>query len=277
VSIHHHEITLRGLRVHYAEAGEGPPLILVHGFLVSHKEWLPILPYLSQHFRCIAPDLPGWGKSDKRAPGEYPYTREAYAETLVELMGALDLSRAHILGHSMGGSIAITLAADHPEVVDRLSLIDTACYPFPVPMKGRLPLFPMLGPVIFKRLYGRSMFRDYFKNDVFAGHDTINLDRVDAYYEDFRSKPSREAAYEVLKRTIDLTPLVPKIPRVAASTLILWGAEDRLLPVGLAHRLVRELPEARLHILEGAAHAPNEEIPERTAELIVEHCSGADA
>src|SRR5688572_18304952 len=114
---------LRGLRVRYAEAGSGPPLVLVHGFLVSHREWLPILPFLTKRFRCILPDLPGFGGSEKRSPNDYPYTRESFAETVADVMSALEVPRAHVCGHSMGGSVAITLAADRPEMVDKLVLI----------------------------------------------------------------------------------------------------------------------------------------------------------
>ena len=274
--IAHRDVVLRGLRVHYAEAGSGPPLVLIHGFLVSHREWLPILPYLAQSFRCILPDLPGFGGSEKRAPADYPYTREAFAETVADLMTALDLPRAHVCGHSMGGSVAITLAADHPERVNRLVLIDSASYPFPMPFKGKLPLMPVVGPVIFKRLYGRGLFRDYFQNDVWSGHPGCDLKLVDAYYDDFDSTEAREAGYAVLQRTIDVGSLGPKITRIRAPTLIIWGDEDRIFPLGLGHRLAKDITGARLRILETCGHAPNEEKPEETAKMITSHLLGKE-
>jgi len=270
------DVALRGLRVHYAEIGSGPPLVLIHGFLVSHREWLPVLPYLASSFRCILPDLPGFGESEKRAPGDYPYTREAFAETVSDLMTALDLPRAHVCGHSMGGSVAITLAADHPERVNKLVLIDSASYPFPLPFKGKLPLMPVLGAVIFKRLYGRGMFRDYFQNDVWSGHPGVDLAAVDKYYEDFDSHEAREAGYAVLQRTIDVVALGPKISRIRAPTLIIWGDEDRIFPLGLGHRLVKDIPGARLRILDTCGHAPNEEKPEETAKMITAHLLGTE-
>jgi len=273
--IQHRDISLRGLSVHVAEAGEGPPLLLVHGFLVHHGEWLPVLPALAERFRCIAPDLPGFGQSDKRAPGHYPYTREAFAETLDALLEELSIEKAHVAGHSMGGSVALTLAADYPQRVDRLAVVDSACYPFPVPVKGRLPLLPLLGPLIFKRLYGRRLFRDYFANDVWSGHPGVDFAQVDAYYDAFANREAKDAAYETLKNTVDLSSLGPKIPRVKADTLVLWGDEDRIFPPSLAHRLVREIPEARLEMLSGCGHAPNEERPDETAALLLAHFGGA--
>jgi pimeloyl-ACP methyl ester carboxylesterase len=219
--------------------------------------------------------LPGFGQSEKRAPGAFPYTREAFSDILADLLSALEIDRAHVAGHSMGGAIALTFAADHPDRLMRLAVIDSACYDFPLPWKGRLPLTPVVGSLIFKRLYGRGMFRDYFRNEVFGGRsERMDLARVDAYYDDFSSTEGREAGYAVLRGTVDLGSLLPKIPRVGAPTLVIWGADDHLIPVGLAHRLVRELPDARLELIPDCGHAPNEEQPATTAELLRAHFLG---
>ncbi len=275
MELRHRDAQLRGVRVHWVEAGEGPPLVLIHGLLVSHEEWLPALPYLAKSFRCIALDMPGFGTSEKPPEDRYPYTREAFAETVRELVRELGLERAHVCGHSLGGAVALTLAADHPDAVDRLAVLDSAVYEFNIPIKGRIPLIPVVGPIVFKRLYGRSMFRAYFEDDVFSGHGGVDHARVDAYYHHFDSPGGRDAAYAALHGTIDPTSMVPKIPRVKADTLIIWGDEDRLVPVGIGHRLVRELPKARLEIVEHSGHAPNEEHPEETARLLVAHFGGA--
>lgn len=270
--LRHRDVPLRGVRLSYAEAGEGPALLLIHGFLVSHKEWRPILPLLTPHFRCILPDLPGFGASEKPTDGRFPYTREAFAETLGDLLDHLEIDRAHVCGHSMGGAIALTLAADHPRRLERLSLVDSASFPFPLSLKARLPTLPVLGSFVFKKLYRRPVFRDYFENDVFSGHGGVDLERVDEYYDDFSSAEGREAAYATLQRAVmDLSSLGPKVPRVRAESLVLWGDEDRIFPVSLAHRLVNELPSATLHVLQRCGHAPNEERPEETAEALLAH------
>lgn len=274
----HHDTLVRGLRVHWAECGRGPALLLIHGFLVSHKEWLPLLPLLSPRFRCIVPDLPGSGASEKRSPDSFPYTREAFVDTLATLLSELGVERAHVCGHSMGGGIALALAADHPSRVERLTVIDAACYPFPVPFKARLPLLPILGPLVFKHLYRRPVFLDYFRNEVWSGHPGLDESRVDEYYADFSTPSGREAGYATLQRTAtEHATLVPKIPRVAAPSLVIWGDEDRIFPVSLSHRLVREIPDANLKILDGCGHAPNEERPADTARLLLTHHLGERA
>lgn len=269
------DVSLRGVRVHYGEAGAGPPLVLIHGFLVSHREWLPMLPALTRDFRVIALDLPGFGQSEKPARGGYPYTREAFAETVADLMSHLGVARAHVCGHSMGGSIALTLAADRPELVDRLVVIDSACFPFDVPLKGRLPLLPVVGPFLFKKLYGRALLRDYFRNEVWSGHPGMDLAQVDAYFDAFDPPEAREAAYACLRTTTDLASLGPKIPRVRAKTLVVWGDDDRIFPLALGQRLAREIPAARLRVVAHSGHAPNEEHPAATAELVTEFLASA--
>lgn len=269
-----HAVELRGLRMAVHEAGSGPPLLLVHGLLVNHLEWAPVIARLAGSFRCIAPDLIGFGQSDKPSEKRFPYTREAFVETLRDLLRELEIARAHVAGHSLGGAIAIQLAADHPELVDRLAVVDSAVYEFRLPMKGRLPLVPVLGPITFKRLYGRKMFRAYFEDDVFSGHGGVDLDRVDAYYDDFDGPGGRDAAYAALLNTLDVASVTPRIRRVQAETLVVWGDDDRLVPVGLAHRLARDIPRARLEIVARSGHAPNEEHPDRVADLLREHFVG---
>jgi len=272
--IRFNDVLLRGVRVRYGEIGSGPPLVLIHGFLVSHKEWLPMVPLLAKQFRLILPDLPGFGASEKRAGDGYAYTREAFAETIADLMSAVGLTRAHICGHSMGGGIALTLAADRPELVDRLCVIDSMSYEFDAPMKGKLPQLPVIGPIIFKKLYGRSLMRDYFKNDVWSGHPGIDLRQVDAYYDDFDPREARDAAYTCLLRTIDVKSLVPKIARVRAKPLAVGGDDDRIIPLALGQRLAREIPGARLRIVPHSGHAPNEEHAASTAAHVIGHLLG---
>lgn len=267
-----HDVQVRDLGIRVVEVGQGPPLLLVHGFLVSHREWEPVLPLLANDFRCIAVDLPGFGKSAKPSPEQFAYTRETYAELLGGLLDVLGVDKAHVCGHSMGGGIAMTLAADHPDRVDRLSVVDTVSYPFKPPLKGRLPLLPGIGSFIFKKLYGRTLFRDYFVNEVFSGKkDRVNFDRVDAYYDDFDAPGGRDAAYAALPQTVDVAGLGPKIGQVRAKTLVVWGDEDRIFPLPFGRRLAEDLPDGRLRIVTDSGHAPNEEHPQALADLLVAH------
>lgn len=264
-----HDLLIRGVRVRYRDTGSGPPLVLVHGFLVDSSCWSLVTPALAAKHRVIAIDLPGFGASER--PRDWPYTREAFSEVVRDLLAGLDIPRAHIAGHSLGGAVAATLAADFPEVVDRLAIINALAYPFDLPLKGRIPLVPILGPFVFKRLYNRALFHDYFKSNVFAPGFAYDRAMVDAYYDAFNTPESREAAYRVLPQTVDLASMQPRYGRIRAPTLVLWGELDPMFPVSFAQRLAKDIPSARVETLPGCGHAPPEEMPARTAEILLRH------
>jgi pimeloyl-ACP methyl ester carboxylesterase len=247
-------------------------LVLIHGFIVNHKQWLAVIPGLASRFRVIAPDLPGFGASEK--PRDYRYDREDFSETVCDLLAGLEIPRAFVTGHSLGGSVALTMAADHPERVERLAVIDSLCYPFPLPLKGRLSLMPVLGPLLFKRIYNRALIHAYFKNDVFPPGFAYDRALVDEYYRTLDPPDARDAAYRALLASNDIASLGPKINKVRAPTLVVWGDLDRLAPVALDSRLAREIPGARLEILPGCGHSPPEERPEKTVEILTRHFLG---
>jgi pimeloyl-ACP methyl ester carboxylesterase len=267
-----HDLLVRGVRLRYTEVGAGPLLILVHGYLVSGRAWSRVLPALSEKFRCVIPDLPGFGESEK--PADFNYSREGFAESILDLMAGLDAPRANLCGHSMGGAVAMTLAAEHPERVEKLAVSNSVSYPFKPPFSARLVGVPGLGPFIFKTLYNKMVFRDYFRNSVYAPGFKIDEADLDYFYRCFDRPEAREAAYRAFSAATDLTSLVPKVTRVRAPTLIVWGELDPMFPVSLAQRLSRDILGSQLHTLPGCGHAPPEEQPERTASLLLEHFGG---
>ncbi len=256
------DVTVRGVRIRAVEAGpkDAPALLLIHGFLVSHLEWADVLGELADQFHVIAADLPGFGESEKPGPARYPYGIEAFSEAMADLVAAFGVGRAHVIGHAMGGAVALTLAAEHPELVHRLVVAAPLVYPFESSLKGKLALYPLIGPVIFKQLYGRGVFRSYFRDEVFGGSEGMNLARVDEHYERFNSPASRESAYATLRAIQDTRPLVARLGRVRTPTLVVWGREDRIFPVVHASRLAKDLSDARLQIL-ACGHSPAEETP----------------
>jgi pimeloyl-ACP methyl ester carboxylesterase len=261
------DVTARGVRMRVVESGAGRPLLLVHGFLVSHLEFDDVLDPLAERYRVVAPDLPGFGESEKPSPTRYAYGIEAFSEALADVIAAMELGRVSIVGHSMGGAVALTLAAEHPELVDRLVLVDALVYPFPLELGSRFSLVPVVGPFLFKQLYGRGTFRGYFREQVFARGFEMPLDRVDRYYDQFNTPAARESAYAVLAAMMDTRPVVARIPRVHVPTLVVWGRHDRLFPAVFGQRLAREIGGARLELLD-AGHAPNEERPEELVSIV---------
>ncbi|MBI5513639.1 MAG: alpha/beta hydrolase [Deltaproteobacteria bacterium] len=258
-----HDLLLRGVRVRFQDEGRGPAVLLVHGFLVSHSAWTALLPLLTPRFRVIAPDLPGFGDSEK--PARYSYSREAYADTLCDLLAGLGIPRASVVGHGMGGGVALTMAAAHPEHVERLVAMDAAAFPSGLGLRQRLPRLPWVGPLLFKQLYGRLLFHRQFRDEFYLPGYPYDRARVDAWFEAFDPPEARESAYKALLALGDTAALTPRLPRVRAPSLVLWGERDRRYPVELGERLARELPDARLEVIAGAGHCPADDHPDETA------------
>lgn len=269
------DVTARGIRTRVLEAGsdDHPALVLVHGFLASHREFERITEELAERFHVIAPDLPGFGESEKPNPAKYAYGIEAHAEAIADLIAAFGVGRASVLGHSMGGAIALTLAADHPEMVQRLVLEDALCYPFPLSFKAKLPLIPVIGGVAFKQLYGRTLFRSYFRDVMYGPGVEAPLERIDWHYDVFNSPSARESAYAVMRAVLDTRPVIARVTRITAPALVVWGRDDRLLPVAHASRLAREIPNAKLEIMD-TGHSPHEEKPRELIALLTEFLEG---
>jgi pimeloyl-ACP methyl ester carboxylesterase len=260
------DVTARGVRTRVLEAGTpgAPALVLVHGLFTSHRSFDDIIEPLAARFHVIAPDLPGFGESEKPSPARYAYGVEAHAEAVADLIAAFGVGRASVLGHAMGGAVALTLAADHRELVARLILEDTLAHGFPPSLKARLALLPVVGGFAFKQLYGRAVFRSFFGEEMYAPGGAPPLERVDRHYDLFNTPAARESAHAVLRATLDTRAVIARLPRIVAPTLIVWGRDDRIHPVGSAHRLVREIRGAKLKIME-AGHVPHEE---RTREFL---------
>ena len=265
-----HDLLLRGIRVRYHEAGSGPPLLLVHGLFTDHRAWMPVAQRLAQHYRVIVPDLPGAGASEK--PTRYPFTRDALADTLCDLLAGVAAPRAHVAGHGLGGLIALTLAADRPESVERLVLVSTVAVEAPQSFRTRLAVVPVLGPFVFKQVYGRSVLHGYFRGDVFAPGFRFDSALLDDWYETFNLPEARECQWRMLTRAqADVAALGPRLPKVRAPTLVLWGDRGPRAPLTLGQRLAHELPAGRLEVIAGSGHAPPLEQPEATAEAMRRH------
>jgi pimeloyl-ACP methyl ester carboxylesterase len=275
-SIFTRDVAARGARVRFVETGDGPPLLLVHGYLGSHSVWDDAVDGLSAHFRTLAPDLPGFGESEKPPAARYPYNVDAFAESLADLVASLELGRVVVCGHDLGGAVALMMAARHPAMVERLVLVDPIVYPHKPDLYTRLAGTPVVGPVAFKQLSGRGIFGAFFQRRNYAASGVVSSARIDMLFDAFNAPAAREAAYATLQSLADTRTLVALLPRVHAPALVVWGRNDRLLPVAHGRRLSRELPHARLEILD-SGHSPHEEQPAVFAKIAHEFLtSGSD-
>jgi pimeloyl-ACP methyl ester carboxylesterase len=263
----------------YVEAGKGPPLILIHGFLVSHKDWLPALPLLAERFRVIAVDLPGHGDSGRPSPAVVRYDANHLASCVRGAMQALGVERATVVGHSTGAKIAATLAAQWPQAVERLVLADAQGLPQPLPLLGKLLTLPGLGRPLFRNLYTRATIRMYFKGDVFRDPRHVTDELVDEVWRCFSLPGSKDALYAIFQRTIRPDPLFGDqvLRRITCPVRLLWGEFDKIYPLALADTFRQFLPQATLGVLKGVGHAIPVEAPTETAREIIEFCAPVHA
>jgi pimeloyl-ACP methyl ester carboxylesterase len=274
-------VDLDGHRLWYRAVGSGPVALLIHGFAVDHGEWEPLVVELLPYFRCLLVDLPGFGAS---VPAEaFAFTPDAYAGILVRLLdhdrsslpdawASSSEGRVTVIGHSMGGGIAIALAAQQPSRVAQLVLIDSLSFPFAEPLSGQLLRF--LWKPLARHFIRPLLVRRYFEHVVLRGIPVPDPVRLDRYCNHYRSAPAREWALAVLLRTLDPLAVQRSIARVKAETLIVWGKEDRLFPLRFAHRLQGSIPGASLLALDGCSHLANEEAPQLIGVAIREHHRG---
>jgi pimeloyl-ACP methyl ester carboxylesterase len=265
-------LNVGGTRVFYHRSGtrrgRSSPVVLCHGFLVSHFGWRHILPGLAAEHDVIALDWPGFGESDRPRPAEYRYDAVAFMETLLGLLDGLGIERASLVGHSMGGAVAMYTAARRPERVDRLVVIDPLCYPFRVPLDGRIVLLPFIGEKIFKLAYTRSMVRRYFRNEVYRDASQVSEEWIDYVWERLNRPQGFDAAHAALRFVSNPDPIVKSVRAVRAPTMIVWGEDDKLFPSSWAKRLQTDIAGSQTAIIPVCGHAPPEERPKETLEII---------
>lgn len=265
VSIHGHE-------VRYRRDGDGPVILLVHGIAGSSRTWREVMPALAAEHTVIAPDLLGHGESAKPM-GDY--SLGAYASGLRDLLGALGVPRATVVGHSFGGGVAMQLAYQHPECCERLVLVASGGLGREVSWMLRLLSLPgseLLMPIIFPpflRDRGNDLSRFLHRQ----GIRSARVDEMWRAYGSLADSPNRRAFLRTLRAVVDprgqVVSAADRLYLAAAlPTLIVWGERDDIIPVSHAHAAHDAIPGSRLEIFDGAAHFPHAEQPERFVEVL---------
>ena len=259
-------MTLHGDRVAYRDEGAGEVLLLVHGMGGSSNTWSGVIPLLAKKYRVIAPDLLGHGESDKPR-GDYSVG--AFAVLLRDLLDALDVPRVTVIGHSLGGGVAMQFAHQHRQYCERIVLISSGGFGDDVGRVLRLLSLPgseLVLPVIASRpavLAGNALRALMGSSDRFKARPSLsNRDNRQAFLRTLRSVVDfRGQAVSALNR-LGFHGVLP--------ALIISGDQDRVIPVEHARAAHRMLPNSRLHIMPGVQHHPPTERPEKVASLIDE-------
>ncbi len=254
-------IDVAGVRLHVRDTGprSAPVLVMLHGFGSSLHTWEPWADSLQRDFRVVRFDLPGSGLSDVDPTGDYRDARSMLV--LGALLDTLHIARATLIGNSMGGRIAWSYAAAHPERVERLVLISPDGFASPGFEYGKPADVPftmsLMRYVLPKPLLTMSL------EPAYADPKSMTAELATRYYDLMLVPGARAAMLERMHETV-LTDPVPLLRTIRAPTLLLWGREDQMIPFTNAADYLAALPNATLVPLPGLGHLPFEEAPARS-------------
>ncbi|HEX2745483.1 MAG TPA: alpha/beta fold hydrolase [Streptosporangiaceae bacterium] len=238
-----------GIKTNYLEVGDGPPVVLVHGSgpgVTAYANWRLTMPGLAPAFRVLAPDMAGFGFSDK--PGGVA-DLAAWVGQIIGFLDALGIERASVVGNSFGGSIGIRLATDHPDRVDRLVLMGATGISFPITegldqVWGYQPSFENMRRIL-----------DYFA----YSRELVNDELAEVRYRAALA-PGVQEAFSALfpaprQRWVEaITTPEEKIKAIPHETLIIHGREDKVIPLDNAYRLLGLIERSELHVFGRCGH-----------------------
>ncbi|HXE67892.1 MAG TPA: alpha/beta hydrolase [Hyphomicrobiaceae bacterium] len=259
------------LRLWVEAAGSGDPILFIHGLGANSYSWRHLAPRLARTHHVLSVDLKGFGRSDKPVDDAYGVLDQALLlETLIKRKG---LRRVTIVGHSLGGGVALALTLHlnltQPETVARLVLLDSIAYRQPVPLFIELLRTPVLADV---GLLAAPPELEVYKGLVaaYADPQKITLAAVSAYARPLYDPGGRHALVKTAQGIIpaELSTLTARYRTIQQPTLLIWCSQDRVVPPWVGRRLARALPNARLSLLKGCGHVPQEEEPAATLGLI---------
>ena len=265
-------LELHGDRVAYRDAGSGEALLLIHGMAGSSQTWRAIIPQLSKRYRVIAPDLIGHGESAKPR-GDY--SLGAFSVWLRDLLDELEVTRATIVGQSLGGGVAMQFVYQHPDYCQRLVLISSGGLGPDVGLILRLlsaPGVELIMPVIAPQpvLSAGNKLRSWFSS---AGVRSPRGAELWSAYASLADPDTRHAFLRTLRSVVDYRgQAVSALNRlhVAADLPIMaiWGDRDNIIPVEHAYAALEARPQSRLEVLPGIGHFPQVESPTEVIDLI---------
>jgi 4,5:9,10-diseco-3-hydroxy-5,9,17-trioxoandrosta-1(10),2-diene-4-oate hydrolase len=280
MGIDERDVLLNGRRVHYLVAGSGRPLLLVHGVGESSAYWRGVLPRLADRYTVYAPDLPGYGDSAPLgSQAEDGPTPERFAAEMADFLDAVtdpDAGPAVVVGHSLGGSVALELALRHPERVSHLVLEDAAGLGYYVNPALRALTTPGYGDVAGRvgRTPTGALHRAWARVPLMFAQPQLAPPEWVAEQRRLATLPHHlPTSLTALRAQVGAFAqrwvLLNELDRIRVPTLVLWGAQDAVVPVYQAHAAVARLAQGRLVVVPRCGHVPHLERPEQFLDAVL--------
>ena len=252
------------VKLFYTDQGNGPPLLLIHGFGTNTYTWRHLAPDLARDHRVITVDLKGFGKSDK--PLDERYSAADQADLLAQMIEERNLRDLTLIGHSYGGGIALLLALQDDNRVKgriaKLVLLDTIAYPQSVPAFFKMLDMPVVSQIGVRAVPSSFQVQVALKIAYFDD-DKIDEEEVDAYSEPLETAAGKHAMIHSARQIVppDLESISARYKSIELPTLILWCDHDRIVPLDVGLKLRRTMPNSKLRIISECGHMPQEEQP----------------
>jgi pimeloyl-ACP methyl ester carboxylesterase len=266
-------VTVDSKKIHYIEKGEGKPVILIHGFLYSTVMWKKNIDAFTSKFKTYAIDLWGWGYSERLNSTDYSFP--LYTQQILQFMDALNIRKASLVGQSMGGGIAVYLAAHYPERVDKLILVDPAAIPYPTTTIGLIYQQPFIGEFL-NALPGDALLENNIKTIWFYDPKKVGKEYLQEVIQPLRIQGTSEGLMYILRNVLK-TPYVEKevnmLAQIHKPVLIVHGREDKAVPLDRSEKLSRLWKESKLVVFDKAGHSPHEEYPEKFNSIAIDFLS----
>ena len=268
-------VTVHGHRRAFVKVGQGPALLLLHGLGCDHTTWEPVIDALARRYTVIAPDLLGHGVSDKPRAD---YSVGGYANGMRDLLTVLGIDKVTVVGHSFGGGVAMQFAYQFPERTERLILVASgglgpevtpAIRAITTPGFHQIMGFLTLPGI---RHLGKAGLLALSRTDLKSARD---LDEVAEIYDSFRDPAARAAIRHVVSAVVDWKGQIVTMSDRAYLTdampmAVIWGRDDRVIPVRHASNVAALAPHARVEVIPDAGHFPHKDHPQRFAKIVHE-------
>jgi pimeloyl-ACP methyl ester carboxylesterase len=278
-----HYRTIHGYRRAFRIAGSGPVILLIHGIGDNSTTWSTVQSKLAQRFTVIAPDLLGHGKSDKPRAD---YSVAAYANGMRDLLSVLDIERVTVVGHSLGGGVAMQFAYQFPQLVDRLILVGAGGVTKDVNVAFRIASLPMGSealallrlPMVLPALQVVGRVGGALFGSTGLGRDIPDVLRILA---DLPEPTASSAFARTLRAVVDWRgQVVTMLDRCylteSVPVQLIWGSRDSVIPVSHARMAHAAMPGAQLEVFEGSGHFPFHDDPDRFVEVVEKFIDSTD-
>lgn len=265
------------VRLAVNDMGEGRPIVFLHGLGTSSYTWHRLVPALAKHYRVVTIDLKGFGASEKPLKG--PYTVRAQADLVRQVMDRKGLRDVTLVGHSYGGGISLLLALDDKKArqrrISRLVLLDSIAYPQDTPLFFDLIQLPVIGDLSVSVIPPDVQIEQALRL-AYEQESAVTEEAIAQYSAPLHTAGGKHAVIETVRHIVpeNIETIARQYPEIDLPTLIVWCDQDRVVPISLGRQLAENMPHAGLQIVRGCGHAPQEERPEKTLEIIEAHLRG---